>query len=147
MYYLQSRYYDASAGRFVNGDLILFPYFFKAYHTNFNIFDYCSCTPVNGADPNGYLYISYLELKSFISNFTAAMKWLDGWKQVGAVLSFYIPAMLAWVNSLPVIGQVLFCLIVASVALIALEFAYAYYIKKCGIDISISWKGLKITYR
>ena len=75
------------------------------------------------------------------------MKWLDGWKQVGAVLSFYIPAMLAWVNSLPVIGQVLFCLIVASVALIALEFAYAYYIKKCGIDISISWKGLKITYR
>ena len=75
------------------------------------------------------------------------MKWLNGWQQVGTVLSFYLPVLLAWVNSLPVIGQILFCLIVASVTWVALKFAYAYYIKKCGIDISISWRGLKIRYR
>ena len=123
------------------------PYFFKAYDTNFNIFGYCCCNPVNGSDPNGYLYITYSQLKSFISNFSFGMRAVGGWTQVGAVLTFYLPTLLAWVNSLPVIGQVLFCLILAHIASVALEFAYAYCIKKCGIDLSISWRGLKIRYR
>ena len=147
LYYLQSRYYDPETGRFVNGDCILLPYFFKAYDTNFNIFGYCCCSPINGSDPNGYLYISYSQLNNFISGVMFAMRWLNGWKQVGAVLKFYLPVLLSWINSLPVIGQVLFCLIVACVAWVALEFAYAYYVKKCGIELSISWRGLKIRYR
>ena len=147
LYYLQSRYYDPAVGRFVNGDCILLPYFFKAYDTNFNIFGYCCCNPINGSDPNGYLYISYSQLDSFIDSVKFAMRWLNGWKMVGAVLKFYLPVLLAWINSLPVIGQVLFCLILACVAWVALEFAYAYLVKKCGIDISISWGGLKIRYR
>ena len=147
LYYLQSRYYDAMICRFLNGDCILLPYLFKAYDTTFNIFAYCCCNPVNGSDPNGYLYISYSQLNKFISSVLFAMKWLNGWKQVAAVLKFYLPVLLAWINSLPVIGQVLFCLIVVCVAWVALEFAYAYYIKKCGIELSISWRGLKIRYK
>ena len=147
LYYLQSRYYDAMICRFLNGDCILLPYLFKAYDTTFNIFAYCCCSPVNGSDPNGYLYISYSQLNKFISSVLFAMKWLNGWKQVAAVLKFYLPVLLAWINSLPVIGQVLFCLIVVCVAWVALEFAYAYYIKKCGIELSISWRGLKIRYK
>ena len=147
LYYLQSRYYDATVGRFVNGDHVLFPYFFKAYDSSFNIFTYCCCSPVNGLDANGYLYISYHQLKNYMSSISFAMKYLNGWSQILIVLKFYLPSLLAWVNALPVIGQVLFCLILACVARIALEFAYAYYIKKCGIDISISWKGLAIRFR
>ena len=147
LYYLQSRYYDACVGRFINGDCVLLPYFFKAYDTNFNIFGYCCCNPVNGSDPNGYLYITYSQLKSFISNFSYGMRAVDGWTQVAAILTFYLPTLLAWVNSLPVIGQILFCLILTHISTVALEFAYAYCIKKCGIDLSISWRGLKIRYR
>ena len=147
LYYLQSRYYDMDIGRFINVDSALLPYLFQAYDTNFNIFSYCCCNPINGSDANGYLYISYSQLNGFIAGVMWSMKWLNGWKQVGAVLKFYLPALLAWINSLPVMGQVLFCLIVACVAWVALEFAYAYYVKKCGIDISASWKGIKIYYR
>ena len=75
------------------------------------------------------------------------MRVINGWKQVGTVLAVYLPILLAWVNTLPIIGQLLFCAIVVCALSIAIEFAYACLIKKRGIDISIGWFGLNIRYR
>jgi len=54
---------------------------------------------------------------------------------------------MAWVNSLPIIGQVMFCIILASAAKIALEFAYAVYVKNCGLEITLKKWNLKISYK
>ena len=52
LYYLQSRYYDANVGRFVNGDdssVIIYVY------SNFrNLFSYCNNLPVNDKDEFGF---------------------------------------------------------------------------------------------
>lgn len=55
LYYLQSRYYDASAGRFLNMDNILYlgvnP---DIYNCSYNLFVYCENDPVNYVDETGY---------------------------------------------------------------------------------------------
>ncbi len=45
LYYLRSRYYNATWLRFVNADTLLLP--------NFNLFCYCMQQPINRGDPNG----------------------------------------------------------------------------------------------
>ena len=51
LYYLQSRYYDADVGRFINSDDPLIP----SISTERNMFSYCKNDIVNSADDNGYL--------------------------------------------------------------------------------------------
>lgn len=51
-YYLQSRYYDPSVGRFVNAD----GQFETTLNVGLNLFAYCGNDPVNRADPSGECY-------------------------------------------------------------------------------------------
>ena len=53
LYYLQSRYYDASVGRFVNGDDLKL----LTITSNFsgNLYTYCNNVPINNTDPSGCL--------------------------------------------------------------------------------------------
>lgn len=53
-YYLQSRYYDPSAGRFINADEI--KYISPDEMLSSNLFTYCSNNPVNYVDLNGMFY-------------------------------------------------------------------------------------------
>ena len=50
LYYLQSRYYDASVGRFVNLDT---PEVVISINTPKNLFEYCGNNPINEKDPAG----------------------------------------------------------------------------------------------
>ena len=52
LYYLQSRYYDASVGRFINGDALLYCDIDKCSLST-NLFVYSTNTPVNEADYAG----------------------------------------------------------------------------------------------
>ena len=55
MYYLQSRFYDASVGRFLNIDdtNILITVFDDTIPSNYNLSAYCLNSPTNNADSNG----------------------------------------------------------------------------------------------
>ena len=55
LYYLQSRYYDASVGRFLNIDdtNILITVFDDTIPSNYNLSAYCLNSPTNNADSNG----------------------------------------------------------------------------------------------
>ena len=51
LYYLQSRYYDAETGRFINADAFATTDISTPLSTN--MFAYCENNPVNGSDPDG----------------------------------------------------------------------------------------------
>ena len=53
LYYLQSRYYDAKVGRFVNGDMVEVA-IFKQEVLEHNLFGYCSNNAIMNVDYNGY---------------------------------------------------------------------------------------------
>ena len=56
LYYLQSRYYDASVGRFVNGDdVVAFSSLYFA-DTTINLIAYCRNNPTTYKDENGYSF-------------------------------------------------------------------------------------------
>ena len=66
LYYLQSRYYDPSIGRFINADV------FVSTGTGllgFNMFAYCSNNPVMFVDPDGYWEV---EFEMGVSSYTHA---------------------------------------------------------------------------
>ncbi len=65
LYYLQSRYYDANTGRFVNGDMAEFA-FFEQNILSHNLFGYCGNDSVNNVDYNGYYTASSLKKKSWL---------------------------------------------------------------------------------
>ncbi len=52
-YYLQSRYYDAGTGRFINGDVAEILGVSGNNILGANLFVYCNNNPVNYSDPNG----------------------------------------------------------------------------------------------
>ena len=57
LYYLQSRYYDANIGRFINSDCII-------DSGNSTLFAYCASDPTNRCDVTGR---SWVKVKNFIS--------------------------------------------------------------------------------
>ena len=64
-YYLQSRYYDPSVGRFINGDDIDFIGISEKV-TDINLFAYCNNNPINNIDMTGYFSLE--SLLSIIKN-------------------------------------------------------------------------------
>ena len=62
LYYLQSRYYDPEIGRFISADDTQY---LGASGTalGYNLFGYCENNPVNAADPDGYVIISFNEIR------------------------------------------------------------------------------------
>ena len=57
LYYLQSRYYDAEVGRFINGDVPNLLTVFAQGLVYTNLYSYCNNTPVNNRDTSGYWVI------------------------------------------------------------------------------------------
>lgn len=53
LYYLQSRYYDAEVGRFLNSDSIID----NRSTTSINTYAYCGNNPINCSDPSGHILI------------------------------------------------------------------------------------------
>ena len=53
-YYLQSRYYNAEWGRFINGDDVAILQLTQGELLGANLFTYCVNNPVNYRDPSGY---------------------------------------------------------------------------------------------
>ncbi len=51
LYYLQSRYYDPSVGRFINADSL--EYLDPETAGGLNLYAYCGCDPINYYDPTG----------------------------------------------------------------------------------------------
>lgn len=58
LYYLQSRYYDAGVGRFVNGDDAEYLAFVYKSGTEYNVSSYCANEPVTNLDFLGFKKIS-----------------------------------------------------------------------------------------
>ncbi len=57
-YYLQSRYYIPTWGRFVNADIPIYAQEQKDDFAGINLFAYCRNNPVNFSDPTGFKYVS-----------------------------------------------------------------------------------------
>ena len=134
-YYLQSRYYDPTVGRFLNADE---PLLIGATGTllSLNLFAYCENSAVSSFDLNGYLYISYRQLdKVFktISDMSKAFRIHTNKGLYGTLAGLaapYISALFSWVNTILLVGQVIFCIVVVSAVYFAGIVTYAYYIKK-----------------
>jgi RHS repeat-associated protein len=56
LYYLQSRYYHPSVGRFINGDSAQAILSEGLGCVGYNIFAYCQNTPINGSDIYGHVF-------------------------------------------------------------------------------------------
>ena len=56
LYYLQSRYYDAGVGRFLNADDAQAILSEGLGCVGYNIFAYCQNTPSNGSDIGGQIF-------------------------------------------------------------------------------------------
>lgn len=76
LYYLQSRYYDAEVGRFVNGDCCVNTF---SRVQGLHMFCYCYNNPIKYIDPNGKMAVLWLNLlrklyeRSIISGEVAAL--------------------------------------------------------------------------
>ena len=148
-YYLQSRYYDPTVGRFLNADDTAF---LGASGTllGWNLFGYCENGVTNGSDLSGFLYISYNSIDRIIASIkyvSTAFKLINGKSMWGTIASIAVPILapriallVSWIQALPVVGQVIFFVIVAATIWFAEQILYAYYIKKTGLDISLKWR-------
>ncbi len=100
LYYLQSRYYDANVGRFINADVC--EYLFLALEKlNSNLFTYCNNNAISNEDINGYASKSALKRESwiakaifkFIPNVTYSIREREIWstpKWLGAYLQLSV---------------------------------------------------------
>ena len=148
-YYLQSRYYDPTIGRFLNADDTAF---LGASGTllGWNLFGYCENGVTSSSDSFGFLYISYNSIDRIIASIkymSTAFKLINGKSMWGTIASIAVPILapriallVSWIQALPVVGQVIFFVIVAATIWFAEQILYAYYIKKTGLDISLKWR-------
>lgn len=72
MYYLQSRYYDASVGRFINCDEITTILLAQDVGINLNLFAYCKNSPVIFIDDLGLF--SFDDIKKFFNKIIGDLK-------------------------------------------------------------------------
>ena len=73
LYYLQSRYYDANTGRFINADEPIMTFVGVT-----NLFSYCENNPVMSIDPSGRLVINNINFINKLLNqlIKSAVKWV-----------------------------------------------------------------------
>ena len=83
MYYLQSRYYNASWGRFINADSLIDN---RGVNTQ-NVFAYCVNNPVNSSDPSGHFFLGEIiggVIGGIIGGIGGALAAICNGKSVGA---------------------------------------------------------------
>lgn len=81
MYYLQSRYYDAEIGRFINADDVNLIPKMQTGIKGTNLFEYCDGNPVNRNDQNGFYSVK-------ISYLAYGILCLIGYNSIGIVLAY-----------------------------------------------------------
>jgi len=72
LYYLQSRYYDPSIGRFINEDATPQISFVASDAITSNMYSYCSNSPSNMCDESGFYGITFKIMSSIVSAFSGA---------------------------------------------------------------------------
>ena len=75
LYYLQSRYYDASVGRFINCDEITTILLSQDVVINLDLFSYCKNSPVILIDDLGLF--SFDDIKKFFNKIISGLKKYD----------------------------------------------------------------------
>ncbi len=95
IYYLKSRYYDSSIGRFISPDSV--DYLDPESINGLNLYAYCGSDPVNLCDPSGHLAISAIIIGAVIGIVTTGIKDyvndrkifngdISGWEYFGSAL-------------------------------------------------------------
>ncbi len=87
LYYLNSRYYDAETGRFINADGQL-----NDGVLGCNLFAYCENNPVNMIDSAGNMATAILVSKSTLSYFVAWLYSANFWNPVGWIIAGVLAA-------------------------------------------------------
>ena len=100
LYYLQSRYYDPTTGRFINGDDVVFLGNNNS-SISWNLYAYCENTPVNMVDLYGYVAVSKTNNYYTISFNDWETSALIGAVTVGIEVAGFLLAVIA---AIPTIG-------------------------------------------
>ena len=95
MYYLQSRYYDAHIGRFINEDSTPQISFVASDALTSNMYSYCSNSPSNMCDESGFYGITFKIMSSIVSAFSGAY--------IGAAVATYF-GLKGWKKALCMVG-------------------------------------------
>ena len=93
MYYLQSRYFDPSVGRFINVDEVTMLPIVAGSLPDRNLFTYCSNSPVMYSDPTGYKLLPvgysgyfYKDYKTSVSKWAAKYAPKGNGVEYGAII-------------------------------------------------------------
>lgn len=73
------------------------------------------------------------------------------WGTLATQAAPYILSLFCWINTIPIVGQIIFGLVAYATVKFASYAVTAYYLKKKGLDLSIKWRRfvpyLKVTYK
>ena len=91
LYYLQTRYYEPRAGRFLNADSV--DYIAPDLIGGLNLYAYCNNNPVMYSDPEGHFFLLALVIGAFagmvigctVAGVSATNDGAEGWELVGAI--------------------------------------------------------------
>ena len=121
LYYLQSRYYDAGVGRFINADATPQMSFVASDAITSNMYSYCSNSPSNMCDESGFYGITFKIMSSIVSAFSGAYIGaaiatyfgLKGWKKVlcmvgGAALMGFVEWLFPLANLYAAVKRILY---------------------------------------
>lgn len=78
LYYLQSRYYDSTMGRFINADDPLLTDTSLGNALSTNMYSYCGNNPINNEDPTGYInYNTVFGVSGIVSAVLSAIEMIS----------------------------------------------------------------------